>query len=42
MLHLITRKPMLYVANTADPTEENEYVDQVRGPPKKKGHRWWF
>lgn len=29
-LHLITRKPMLYVANTADPSEENEYVEKVR------------
>ena len=37
MLHLITRKPMLYVANTADPTEENEYVDQVRGLAEKEG-----
>ena len=37
MLHLITRKPMLYVANTADPTEENAYVDQVRELAGKEG-----
>jgi hypothetical protein len=37
MLHLITRKPMLYVANTADPTEENAYVDQVRDLAAKEG-----
>ena len=36
-LHLITRKPMLYVANTADPTEENEYVAQVREMAVKEG-----
>ncbi len=37
MLHLITRKPMLYVANTEDPTEENEYVAQVRDLAQKEG-----
>jgi len=36
-LHLITRKPMLYVANTADPTEENEYVAKVQELAKKEG-----
>ena len=28
--HLITNKPMLYVANTEDPTEENEYTKALR------------
>lgn len=36
-LHLITRKPILYVANTEDPTEENIYVEQVRELAQKEG-----
>ena len=30
ILHLITQKPLLFVANTAEPTEENAYVEKVR------------
>ena len=35
--HLITSKPMLYVANTEDPTEENEHVDRLRARASEQG-----
>ncbi|MCO4761459.1 MAG: redox-regulated ATPase YchF [Myxococcales bacterium] len=36
-LHLLTRKPMLYVANTDDASEDNEHVTAVRTLAAKEG-----
>jgi GTP-binding protein YchF len=36
-LQLMTRKPMLYVANTTDPGTPNPYVEQVRALAKAEG-----
>ncbi len=36
-LQLMTRKPMLYVANTTDPGTENPYLERVRALAKAEG-----
>ena len=36
-LHLLTRKPMLYVANTEDASEDNEHVTAVRALAEREG-----
>ena len=36
-LHLITRKPLLYVANTDDASEDNEHVAAIRAVAEEQG-----